>query len=129
LKGSVEQKSSTLESFVEPKNMSYESLMHYFVPAERLRRAEQIDDKEVTIQIQDDKRIEATVRVYHILIDGEAATISHDCADWERVSATKKLCKHVAKLFLSMDKENATNVLRKMYALEERWRFLPYASQ
>jgi hypothetical protein len=129
LQSSAELKSSTLESFLKPKNMSLESLIQYFVPSERLRRAEQIDDVELTIQEQDGGRIKAVIRGYHIVIDREAATIAHDCADWERVLTTKKLCKHVAKLLLSLDSAMATEILRKMYAEQDKWKFIAATSE
>ncbi len=129
LRSSAELKSSTLESFVEPRDMSFESLMHYFVPAERLQRAEQIEDSELTIREQNAGRVDAVIRGYHIVIDAEAATISHDCADWGRVLATKKLCKHIAKLLLLMNREKATEMLRKMYTQQDKWRFVPYTSE
>lgn len=129
LKSSAEPESFTLESFIKPRDMSFESLMQYFVPAERLQRARRIEDDRLTIQEQSARSVKAVIRDYHIVIDTEAATISHDCADWERVSTTKKLCKHVAKLLLSINREEATEILRKMYTQEEKWRLTPYTSQ
>lgn len=126
LQSSAELKSSTLESFVEPRDMTFESLMHYFVPTERLRRAEQIEDSELTILKENASRVEVLIREYHIVIDAEAATISHDCADWGKMLVTKKLCKHLAKLLLSMDRKEATEILRKMYSQQDKWRFMPY---
>jgi hypothetical protein len=124
LQSSAEQKSFTLESFVEPGSMSFDSLIHYFVPSERLRRAEQMDNGELTIREQNASRINAVIRDYHIVIDVEAATISHDCADWQKVLLTKKICKHIAKLLLSLDREKATEILRKMYAEQDKWKFI-----
>lgn len=129
LRSSAELKSSTLESFVEPRDTGFESLMHYFVPSERLQRAERIGDSELTIREQNASRVDAVIRGYHIIIDSEAATISHDCADWGRALATKKLCKHIAKLLLLMNREKATEMLRKMYTQQDKWRFVPYASE
>ncbi len=129
LKAPGELKTSTLESFFESGDQSFASLMRYFVPSERLRRAEEIKDSELTIQKQDSARVEATIRNYRIIIDAEATTISHYCADWEKVITTGKLCKHVAKLLLSINRENASEILRKMYAQKKNWRFLPYTSQ
>lgn len=124
-----ELKSSTLENFAEPKDMTCESLLQYFVPGERLKRAEQIVDNELTIQKRDSTRIEATVRDYHIIVDMQAATISHDCADWERLATINKLCKHIAKLLLSIGKEDSTKLLREIYTHQQKWRFLPYSKQ
>jgi hypothetical protein len=73
--------------------------------------------------------VEAAIRDYHIIIDTEARSISHDCADWGKTLATKKLCKHVAKLLLSMNRTRATEILREMYSEQAKWQFLLYASQ
>ena len=48
-KNSVQQTFSTLESFGPPKDMSFRSLIEYFVPAERLKRAEQIQNDELQV--------------------------------------------------------------------------------
>lgn len=120
--------SSTLESFVEPRDVSFETLIRYFVPTERLRRAEQIEDCELTIRVQNEGKVDAVLRDYHIVIDVEAATISHNCADWGKILVTKKLCKHIAKLLLSMNREKAAEILRKMYTQQDKWRFMLYTS-
>jgi hypothetical protein len=117
---------STLEAFSAPKDMNFESLINYFVPPERLKRAEQILDSDLTITKQANQRLEARLREYHIVIDAKEKMILHDCADWERVSSTRKLCKHLAKLFLSIDREEASRILRNLYQQEETWQFKPY---
>jgi uncharacterized protein YecE (DUF72 family) len=116
----------TLEAFAAPRDLGFENLMHYFVPAERLKRAEQISDSELTITKQTDNHIEAVIKEYHAIIDLDTKTIFHDCADWGKISSTKKLCKHVAKLLLSMNRERATRMLRGIYSREETWQFRPY---
>jgi len=40
----------------------------------------------------------------------------HDCADWSRVLSNKRLCKHVAKLLLTIDREKASETLRRIDA-------------
>jgi uncharacterized protein YecE (DUF72 family) len=129
LQSSTKPKNSTLESFVEPRNMSFESLIRYFVPSERLQRAEKIDDNELIILEQEATRIYATIRDYYIVINAEATIISHDCPDWEKTLPTKKLCKHVAKLLLSLDRKRATEILRKMYSEQDKWRFTQYKGE
>ena len=117
---------STLESFIAPEKTDFESLMRYFVPTERLKRAEQIKDDELTVTKQTDRDVEATIRDYHIIINADQRTIWHDCADWGKILATKKLCKHVAKLLFAMDRKKATGILEQLYAEEEAWQFKPY---
>ena len=117
---------STLEAFSPPKNMNFDSLINYFVPPERLKRAEQIPESDLTITKQTSERLEARLKEYHIVIDAKEKIILHDCADWKRVSLTKKFCKHLAKLFLSIDREEANKILRNLYQQEESWQFKPY---
>jgi chaperonin cofactor prefoldin len=73
-----------------------------------------------------DQRVEAAVREYHIIIDSEARTILHDCADWSKALQAKRFCKQVGKLLLSMDREKATKMLEKIYSQKEKWQFKPY---
>ena len=115
-----------LEAFAEPKTMGFEELLRYFVAAGRLERAQSIGDSELSITRQTDERVEATVREYHIVIDLENKTIYHDCADWGKILSTKKLCKHIGKLLLSMDRERATKTLRQIYTEKDAWQFKPY---
>ena len=114
---------STLESFLVPKGDNFQNLMRYFVPSERLRRAEQIPDQELHFGVQTNERIEATLKEYRIIVDLVNKTIFHDCADWTRVGSMRKLCKHVAKLFLTIDREKATAILRNMTNNEDAWQF------
>ena len=66
------------------------------------------------------------IREYHIDVDLQNRSVLHDCADWARVSSTKKFCKHVAKLFLSVEKQRAAEILKDIYDNEEAWQFKPY---
>jgi len=91
-----------------------------------LKRAEQIADDEMQITGKTEERIEATIREYHIVIDTRKRTLLHDCADWEKIMSTRRLCKHIAKLFLSIDKQKATEVLRSLYEKEESWQLRTY---
>ncbi len=115
-----------LEAFAEPKTMGFGELLRYFVAAGRLERAQSIENSELSITRQTDERVEATVREYHIVIDLENKTIYHDCADWGKILSTKKLCKHIGKLLLSMDRERATKTLRQIYTEKDAWQFKPY---
>ena len=123
---SAKLKETTLEAFVEPKEMNFESLLRSFIDDKRLKRAQRIKDNELEMVEETEERIEALIRDYHIVVDLETNTILHDCADWSRVLPTKKLCKHVGKLLLSIDKEKSLQILRKLYVQKEKWQFKPY---
>ena len=126
-RSSAKPKESRLEAFIEPSKLSFEDIMEYFVPSERLKRAQSIEDSELKIIKQTDSRIEAAVREYHITIDLEKREILHDCADWNKTLPARRLCKHVGKLLLSMDRGKATKLLRALYAEKESWQFKPYS--
>jgi uncharacterized protein YecE (DUF72 family) len=115
-----------LETFVEPTELKFETLLHYFMDAERIKRAQQIKDDEVTIQQKTPSEIRAMVKEYHVVIDTQNRVIMHDCADWSKMLPSKKLCKHLGKLLLILDKEKATTLLRQIYSNKESWNFKPY---
>ncbi len=117
----------TLETFIGPKDKSFENLINTFVDKPRLKRAQRIKDRELTIQEETDNEIKALIRDYHIVIDLGNRVILHDCADWSRVLPSKRFCKHIGKLLLSLDKKKASEILKKIYTNKEEWEFKPYA--
>lgn len=125
-KRSAKVKQPTLEAFAKPKKMSFEGLLRSFVDANRLKRAERIKDDELKMVKETNGRIEAVIRNYHIIIDIESRTILHDCADWSRVLPNKRLCKHVAKLLLTVDREKASEILKRIDTEKDMWQFKPY---
>jgi len=126
-KTSAAFKEPKIEAFVEPSELDFESLLRAFLDAGKLKRAKGIKDDELRIDKETDERVEASIREYHIVIDFDARTILHDCADWSKMLPAKRFCKHIGKLLLSMDKERATNMLRKIYSQKEAWQFKPYS--
>jgi uncharacterized protein YecE (DUF72 family) len=126
LKDRSKTKEIKLEVFTEPTRMSFEELLRYFTAPGRLERARSIADDELQISRETADQVEATVREYHIVVDLRSGTISHDCADWGKMLSTKKLCKHVAKLLLAVDRQKATEILKSMYTQKEKWQFKPY---
>jgi uncharacterized protein YecE (DUF72 family) len=96
-----------LETFIEPVMLNFEALINHFVDAKRLKRERQISDNQVGIQQQDARKIRATIKEYHAVIDLESHVIMHDCADWNRLLTDKRMCKHLAKLFLALDRKQS----------------------
>ena len=117
-----------LETFVPPTEMKFETLLHYFIDPERIKRAQKIKNNEVTIQQETPYEIRAMVKEYHVVIDLQNRIIMHDCADWSKMLPNKKLCKHLGKLLLTLDKEKATTLLRQIYSNKESWNFKPYVT-
>jgi uncharacterized protein YecE (DUF72 family) len=123
---STKMKKLTLEAFIEPKETTLENLLNTFMDKPRLKRAQRIKDKELTIQEATDNQVKALIRDYHIVIDLEDRMVLHDCADWSRVLPNKRFCKHIGKLLLSLDKEKALEILKQIHAEKETWKFKPY---
>ncbi len=117
----------SLEMFVQPSDLNFESLLKRFIDEERLKRATRIKDDEITIQNMSESRIEAIIRDYHIVIDLENRLILHDCADWSRCIPQKRFCKHLGKLFLTIPEEKSVEILRKIFSEKPYWDFRPYA--
>jgi len=126
LKTPTKVRKPTLEAFVEPKQMTVETLLNSFIDKPRLKRAQRIKDEELTIQEITDNQIRALIRDYHIVIDFGNRIVLHDCADWSRVLPNKRFCKHIGKLLLSLDKKEASKILQQIFAEKENWEFKPY---
>ena len=113
-----------LESFAEEEEgLSVADLLMRFTTMSRLRRAEGIGDEELNITRSSEGRIEAAVRDYHIEIDLMRRVLRHDCDDWRKGAEAKRMCKHVAKLFLSLPGRQAEEILAGIWEERERWRF------
>lgn len=123
---SVTYSKPTLDIFTKPKKMTFEDLLTVFMDERRLKRARQIDDEELTIQEETGDQITALIRNYHAVVDLKNRVILHDCADWNRVLPSKRFCKHFGKLFLSLNREKATEILIQIDANKEEWEFRPY---
>ncbi|MEM3765840.1 MAG: DUF72 domain-containing protein [Candidatus Bathyarchaeia archaeon] len=128
-KASAKTTEAKLEAFVEPSDLNFETLIRHFMDAERLKRAQQIKNAEVNVQQETTNEIRAMVKEYHIVIDLKNRIIMHDCADWSKMLPAKKLCKHLGKLLLTINKEKATVILRQIYSNKEQWEFKPYVGQ
>jgi uncharacterized protein YecE (DUF72 family) len=120
----------SLEAFMESEtriDKTAEELLKAFTDRQRLRRAQQIKDQELTIEEATKKQIKAKIRDYRIIIDLEKLLIMHDCSDWARVSPEKRFCKHIGKLFLTLEKEKTSEILEQILKKKESWEFKPYA--
>jgi len=111
-----------LEAFSE-EGLSVADLLMRFTTAPRLRRAESIGDEDLTVIRNVGGRIEATVRGYSVEVDLGRRVIRHDCDDWRKGAEAKRMCKHVAKLFLSLPGRQAEEILSGIWTEKERWQF------
>ena len=95
-----------------------------FTDAPRLARAEKMSDTELVFNHVDDTSVKAKVKQYNIDIDGERRVIKHDCDDWRKGAAQKRMCKHMAKVFLSLPEATASKILAEIWENRESWEFI-----
>lgn len=100
-----------------------ESLLRLFADQGRILRGivmEKTELKEVKVEEQ---KITAKIRDYNILIDQEEKIIQHDCADWERRKNSKKICKHIVKLLLTLPEKQSQSILKDLSENLDEWTF------
>ncbi len=108
----------------EPTNLGEH--LRLFVSSSRLSRAVGMNDQAIEfIRVsQNPLNVKATVhgsQDYILILDEASRRIAHNCPDWRRVSLLHRFCKHVAKLFLILEKEEAIRVLQSLQL--ESWEF------
>ncbi len=121
-------KRKTLTAFIpeQIEKMNFNDLLRFFMDEGRIRRAKGIKNEEVSIQEFSDKKLAASIRGYHIVIDFDKKVILHDCADWSRCIPVKQFCKHIGKIMMSLPREKTVEILRKICLELEKWEFKPY---
>ena len=124
-KGVVSVSESVVERSPTPSSGLGDQL-RLFVSSSRLSRAVGMDDQSIEFDrvSQNPLKIEAAVhgtREYRLELDEELRKIAHDCPDWRRVSVLHRFCKHVAKLFLLLEKEEALRLLQSLQT--HSWEF------
>jgi len=94
-----------------------------FTDESRLERARGIKDDNVQILEITPNRITSRIRDYRVVVDLDGRQILHDCPDWARESRKKRFCKHVARLFLTLQPSKASEALTKIEENIEDWTF------
>jgi uncharacterized protein YecE (DUF72 family) len=122
--------SMELTAFMPEKiaGMELDDLLKVFMDVNRIKRARDIKDSEVSIEQASEHNVKAKVREYHISIDVPQRLILHDCADWSRCAPARQLCKHVGKVMMALPDNISVSILRKIGADREKWEFKPYVA-
>jgi uncharacterized protein YecE (DUF72 family) len=117
--------SMSLTAYVsqQDEGLSVADLILRFTNTSRLTRAEQIGDNELKIIDNSEDKIEAGIRNYSIEIDRNSKTMTHDCDDWRKGAVRKRMCKHIAKLFLSLPEGQSQEILVNIWENQEAWKF------
>ncbi|MBC8463205.1 hypothetical protein H8D76_02485, partial [Candidatus Bathyarchaeota archaeon] len=56
-------------------------------------------------------------------VDLHRKVIKHDCDDWRKGRQTKRMCKHMVKLFMSLPPGQAKRVLGRIWVDLDGWVF------
>jgi uncharacterized protein YecE (DUF72 family) len=130
LKAPSPQPSMELTAFMPEKiaGMKLSDLLKVFMDDNRIKRAREIKDSEISVEQASEESVRAKVREYHVSIDVPRRLILHDCADWSRCAPAKQLCKHVGKVMTYLPEEVSVSILKKIGAEREKWEFIPYVA-
>ncbi len=117
------RKASAELSVSELEKATVEEILLCFLGKARLERAQAIDSSLLTIEAITGDTLSAKVKDYTVEINLPERYIEHNCPDWENWSEQKMMCKHVGKVFLSLDEKISTPLLRKIYSEKDAWQF------
>jgi uncharacterized protein YecE (DUF72 family) len=123
-KAMMQPQGMTLTAYASQEELSVADHLLHFTNAPRLTRAEQIGDDELDVTFNSGDRVEAGIRRYSIEIDRTSKTVTHNCADWRKGAERKRMCKHVAKLLLSLPEGQAQELLTEIWVDRDGWRFI-----
>ncbi|MFH2112553.1 MAG: DUF72 domain-containing protein [Candidatus Bathyarchaeota archaeon] len=113
-----------LEAYAqEDEDLSVADHLSRFMDPGRLSRAEKIKDSELRVTYSGDDAIRARLRDYCIEVDLEHQVVKHDCDDWRKGAGSKRMCKHLGKLFLSLPPGQAKRVLARIWDDVDGWVF------
>lgn len=111
-----------LESFAEEEGLSVADLLMRFTDAGRLDRAERMDE-ELRITHSSAEHVKAEVKDYYIEVDLAGKALRHNCDDWRKGMGSKRMCKHVDRLFLSLPPRQSRKILKRIWEERDDWSF------
>ncbi len=94
-----------------------------FASPEAVEAAGNISDDNFSLREKTKHHVAAYVGNTTVDIDLDNRTIIHRCSIWDKLSSQKKFCKHVVKLILSIDPNEAALLLSTLNSSLERWKF------
>lgn len=105
------------------EDLSVADHLSRFMDFRRLSRAEKIRNDEIEFSYVTDDRVEARIRDYTIVIDLKEKVIKHDCDDWRKGRGSKRMCKHLGKLFLALPPGHSKDILSRIWEDVDGWVF------
>ncbi len=113
-----------LSSFmVNEEDLSVADHLLHFTDSRRIGRGEKIPNSDLEITRSSNDKISARLRDYHIDIDLDRKVLKHDCDDWMKGKTTKRMCKHLVKLFMTLPPGQSKRVLSRIWDDVDGWIF------
>lgn len=112
-------KTSVLESL---KGGGVKEVLKALAGERRFQRGLEISGSEVEYSLTG-RGLAARVRNYRVEVDRAERRIIHDCEDWKKSAESKRFCKHMVKLFLSLPEEVSKELLEDLLSNFEEWSF------
>ena len=100
-----------------------EELLYKLTDTSRVERGIKIKDEDLIIEKSSKERISVKIRKYTIELDIKERTLKHNCDDWRRGLAIKRICKHVVKLFRIVPNEESREILKDIIKKKGIWSF------
>ena len=108
---------------VDVDTLTLDDLLLHFVGEKRMESSKAIPHDRFEIEKVTDEYIVARVKEYLIKVDIKSRVFAHDCGDWIAWMSKKLLCKHVARLLMTIDSQVAVAVLLDLYKNKNEWTF------
>jgi len=106
----------------EIEKLDLDELLQRSLGRARFERAKSIPGNLVSLSSSGDV-ISGTVKQYLVHIDLKKRVITHNCDDWKKNMKSRLMCKHIGRAFLTIGKEDATALLRRILSEKDQWTF------
>jgi hypothetical protein len=113
----------TLDDLGLTTQSGIEDLLLQLTDTRRLERGRMIKDRDVSIQKLSQNALKASIKEYQVELKFRDKVLKHDCDDWRKGLRNKRICKHIAKMFLSITHEDSKRILQNLLDEKARWRF------
>jgi len=80
-------------------------------------------DEELRITHSSAEHVKAEVKDYYIEVDFDGKVLRHNCDDWRKGMGSKRMCKHVDRLFLSLPPGQSRKILERIWEERDDWSF------
>ncbi|MDW8034663.1 MAG: DUF72 domain-containing protein [Nitrososphaerota archaeon] len=113
---------SRVEKVISSGDYSVETLVSAFLEGGRFERSKELIDK-VIIEESSGEIVKAKVKEYAIVINTLKKVLKHGCEDWSKRVSEKQFCKHVAAVFLALNKDKSRKILEDIGKNLKDWAF------